>query len=133
MRKSFLFAAFGAVLISSGVGMASDDFAGSCKRKEQAIEAKMEYAKKHGNQDQLRGLEEALGQVRKWCSDDDLLSKTELRVMEKRDKVEERQGDLNESVAEGKDEKKIVKLRRKLEEAKEELSRAVTERDALAR
>ena len=56
----------------SRYGSASDDFVGGCKRKEQAIETKMEYARKHGNQEQLRGLEEALSQVRRWCSDGSL-------------------------------------------------------------
>ena len=91
----------------------------------------MEYAQKHGNKDQLRGLEKALGQVRQWCSDDALRSRAELRVMEKRDKVEERQADLNAAITEGKGKAKIAKLQRKLEEAKEELDHAVAERDEL--
>ena len=49
-----------ALIAFCGMSLASDDFAGGCKRKEQAIETKMEYARKHGNQEQLRGLEEAL-------------------------------------------------------------------------
>ena len=54
MKTSVLFAALGVALISfPGMGSASDDFAGGCKRKEQAIETKMEYARKHGNQEQL--------------------------------------------------------------------------------
>ena len=81
MKTSVLFAALGVALISfPGMGSASDDFAGGCKRKEQAIETKMEYARKHGNQEQLRGLEEALSQVRRWCSDGSLRAKAELKV-----------------------------------------------------
>ena len=106
--------------------------AGGCKRKEQAIETKMEYARKHGNQEQLRGLEEALSQVRQWCSDGTLRSKAELNILEKQDKVKERQADLDKAVTEGKGEKKIAKLQRKLGEAKEELAQAVAKRDALA-
>ena len=100
--------------------------------KEQAIETKMEYARKHGNQEQLRGLEEALSQVRRWCSDGTLRSKAELNILEKQDKVKERQADLDKAVTEGKGEKKIAKLQRKLGEAKEELAQAVAKRDALA-
>ena len=133
MKTSVLFAALGVALISfPGMGSASDDFAGGCKRKEQAIETKMEYARKHGNQEQLRGLEEALSQVRRWCSDGSLRAKAELKVLEKQDKVQERQADLDKAVAEGKGEKKIAKLQRKLGEAKEELAQAVAKRDALA-
>ncbi len=114
------------------MSFASDDFAGGCKRKEQAIGTKMEYARKHGNQEQLRGLEEALSQVRRWCSDGTLRSKAELNILEKQDKVKERQADLDKAVTEGKGEKKIAKLQRKLDKAKEELAQAVAERDALA-
>lgn len=133
MKTSVLFAALGVALISfPGMGSASDDFAGGCKRKEQAIETKMEYARKHGNQEQFRGLEEALSQVRRWCSDGSLRAKAELKVLEKQDKVQERQADLDKAVAEGKGEKKRAKLQRKLSEAKEELAEAIAKRDALA-
>lgn len=130
---SATFGTFGIVLIAlSGMSFASDDFAGGCKRKEQAIETKMEYARKHGNQEQLRGLEEALTQVRQWCSNGSLRSKAELNILEKQDKVKERQADLDKAVAEGKEEKKIAKLQRKLGEAKGELAQAVAKRAALA-
>ena len=95
LRTAVLSATLGIALIAfSGMSLASDDFAGGCKRKEQAIETKMEYARKHGNQEQLRGLEEALSQVRRWCSDGTLRSKAELNILEKQDKVKERQADL---------------------------------------
>ena len=122
LKTAVLSATLGIALIAfSGMSLASDDFAGGCKRKEQAIETKMEYARKHGNQEQLRGLEEALSQVRRWCSDGTLRSKAELNILEKQDKVKE-----------GKGEKKIAKLQRKLGEAKEDLAQAVAKRDALA-
>ena len=122
LKTAVLSATLGIALIAfSGMSLASDDFAGGCKRKEQSIETKMEYARKHGNQEQLRGLEEALSQVRRWCSDGTLRSKAELNILEKQDKV-----------TEGKGEKKIAKLQRKLGEAKEDLAQAVAKRDALA-
>ena len=87
LKTAVLSATLGIALIAfSGMSLASDDFAGGCKRKEQAIETKMEYARKHGNQEQLRGLEEALSQVRRWCSDGTLRSKAELNILEKQDK-----------------------------------------------
>ena len=123
LKTAVLSATLGIALIAfSGMSLASDDFAGGCKRKEQAIETKMEYARKHGNQEQLRGLEEALSQVRQWCSDGTLRSKAELNILENLDKA----------VTEGKGEKKIAKLQRKLGEAKEDLAQAVAKRDALA-
>ena len=52
MKTAVLSATLGIALIAfSGMSLASDDFAGGCKRKEQAIETKMEYARKHGNQE----------------------------------------------------------------------------------
>ena len=88
LKTAVLSATLGIALIAfCGMSLASDDFAGGCKRKEQAIETKMEYARKHGNQEQLRGLEEALSQVRRWCSDGTLRSKAELNILEKQDKV----------------------------------------------
>lgn len=132
MKTWVLSVTLGAALFSlSGMSIASDDFSGNCKRKEQAIETKMEYARKHGNQEQIRGLEEALSQVRRWCSDESLHSKAAMNVLEKQDKVKERQAELAKAVAEGKEEKKIAKLQRKLDEAKEELAQAVATRDAL--
>ena len=131
LKTAVLSATLGiALIVFSGMSLASDDFAGGCKHKEQAIETKMEYARKHGNQEQLRGLEEALSQVRRWCSDGTLRSKAELNILEKQ--VKERQADLDKAVTEGKGEKKIAKLQRKLGEAKEELAQAVAKRDALA-
>ena len=125
LKTAVLSATLGIALIAfSGMSLASDDFAGGCKRKEQA--------RKHGNQEQLRGLEEALSQVRQWCSDGTLRSKAELNILEKQDKVKERQADLDKAVTEGKGEKKIAKLQRKLGEAKEDLAQAVAKRDALA-
>lgn len=107
LKTAVLSATLGIALIAfSGMSLASDDFAGGCKRKEQAIETKMEYARKHGNQEQLRGLEEALSQVRRWCSDGTLRSKAELNILEKQDKVKERQADLDKAVTEGKGERK---------------------------
>ena len=88
LKTAVLSATLGIALIAfCGMSLASDDFAGGCKRKEQAIETKMEYARKHGNQEQLRGLEEALSQVRRWCSDGTLRSEAELNILEKQDKV----------------------------------------------
>ena len=47
MKTAVLSATLGIALIAfSGMSLASDDFAGGCKRKEQSIETKMEYARK---------------------------------------------------------------------------------------
>ena len=78
----------------------------------------------------LAGLETALSEVRRWCRDDSLLGKAEMRVQEKRAEVAEQELELREAQATGKADK-IAKRERKLREAREELQEAIAERDAL--
>lgn len=54
-----------------------------------------------------------------------LRSKAELNILEKQDKVKDRQADLDKAVTEGKGEKKIAKLQRKLDETKRSWRRPV--------
>lgn len=102
----------------------------NCKRKEAVLERKLAIAKSHGNTHQVAGLEEALARVRLYCSDESLLGKAEMKVEEKREKVFEREADLQEARQKG-DAKKISKREKKLTEAREELAEAERKRDAL--
>lgn len=121
----------GSMLVFSFAGSASAYDTYGCKRKESILERKIEYAKQHGNRGQLHGLEEALQRVRAWCTDDSLRSKAELKILDKQEKVEERQEELAEAIREGDKKSKIAKRERKLQEAKDELARAIKERDRL--
>jgi len=111
----------------------ADDWYNGCEKKEQILETKIEYAKKHGNHNQLRGLEKALREVRSNCSDGSRnyrdaykdKYKADSKVQDKRAKVEERQRELDEAIRERAKPDKIKKRQRKLEEAKAELAEAI--------
>lgn len=100
-----------------------------CAAKERALERKLEEARKHDNRGRIGGLEEALSSVRRWCTEEGLVSEAELNVLDKSDEVREREADLAEAERSGKA-GKIAKRRQKLEEARAELRRAEQERDA---
>lgn len=110
---------------------ASADWYNGCKKKEQILETKIEYAKRHGNHNQIRGLEEALREVRSNCTDTSMNSKAASKIRDKRTEVDERQRELNEAIREGAKPDKIKKRQRKLEEAKAELAQAIRDLDAL--
>lgn len=134
MKRILLFSVIAGCALSfsfAEVASAYNNYGYGCKRKEKILESKIEYAKQYGNHGQLRGLEEALQRVRTWCTDGGLRSKAELKVLDKQEKVEERQAELDEAMREGKKRSKIAKRERKLQEAKDELARAVRERDTL--
>ena len=67
------------------MSLASDDFAGGCERKEQAIETKMEYARKPGNQETApwTGRSSQSGPRQVVVSDGTLRSKAELQSVGK--------------------------------------------------
>lgn len=111
---------------------ASADWYNGCKKKEQILETKIENAKKYGNRNQLKGLEEALRQVRSNCTDGskNYQYKADSKIKDKRKEVEERQRELNDAIREGAKPDKIKKRQRKLEEAKTELAEATRERNA---
>ncbi len=109
------------------------DAASGCAAKEAHIQAKIAAAKQQGNDDALRGLETALREVRRWCRDDSLMGKAEMRVQEKRAEVAEQELELREARLAGRTADKIAKRERKLRKAQEELRQAIAERDALKR
>lgn len=117
-------------MLLAGPALAGDGFRANCKAKEQAIERELEYARQHRNEHRIRGLETALEKVRAWCTDDNLAARAELKVMDKADKVRERERDLEEAKAKGKPDK-IAKREQKLAEAKEELRQAEQELKAI--
>lgn len=127
MRRSVLLALAGLFVFMPAV---SAEAASGCASKEAHIQAKIAAAKQQGNDAALAGLETALSEVRRWCRDDSLLGKAEMRVQEKRAEVAEQELELREAQATGKADK-IAKRERKLREAREELQEAIAERDAL--
>ena len=104
---------------------------GVCERKIRSIEQQIAIAKQHNNTDKVLGLQKALRNVNLWCTEEGELAEAEIDVLEKQEKVQEREEELAEAIAEGKGDKKIAKHRQKLEEAKKELLDAEKTRDSL--
>ncbi|HGN1707328.1 TPA: DUF1090 domain-containing protein [Providencia rettgeri] len=102
----------------------------ACDIKKQRIEAQISYAKQHGNQHRVRGLEEALYNVNRYCTPESLYHDSQKNVAEKTEKVQEREAELLEEKQQGNDTKKIQKRERKLAEAQAELKEAQEEMEA---
>lgn len=92
-----------------------------CAKKSERIQEQIEYAKKHGDEHRLRGLQTALEKVNSHCSDEDELSEQQQKIAEKQQQVLERHTDLKEAQRDNKDDK-LAKLKRKLLEAQTELA-----------
>lgn len=98
-----------------------------CEIKKQRIEEQINYAKQHGNEHRVRGLEEALDNVNRYCTPESLYRDSQKEVAEKTEKVQEREAELQEEKLKGNDRSKIEKRERKLAEAQAELKEAQAE------
>lgn len=94
-----------------------------CAAKKQEIERQISYAKAHNNQHRVNGLETALSEVNRNCTDSSLRRDREDKIQEKERKVAKRTEELKEARETGNPEK-IGKKSKKLEEAKAELAEA---------
>ncbi|EML2681547.1 MULTISPECIES: DUF1090 domain-containing protein [Klebsiella] len=103
----------------AGVATASSKWSG-CAEKEYQIQKQLEYAKAYGNIHRVRGLERALTNVQRYCTDGKLTSEWQEKVADKESKVRERMEELRHAQASG-DPEKIRKKEKKLQEAKNEL------------
>jgi len=95
-----------------------------CVEKRQDILKQIDHAKKQGNQRKVAGLNKALKANDANCTPQALRAEREKDVSRAREKVVERERELNEAKAEGKDSDKIAKREQKLAEAHAELHRA---------
>ncbi|MEY0976718.1 DUF1090 domain-containing protein [Providencia rettgeri] len=98
-----------------------------CEIKKQRIQEQIDYAKQHGNQHRVKGLEEALDNVNRYCTPESLYRDSQKDVAEKTEKVQEREAELQEEKLKGDDSSKIKKRERKLAEAQTELKEAQAE------
>ena len=94
-----------------------------CRIKEENLERKLEYARSANNHWQVAGLEKALDEVRRNCTEPRLKARNESKIRDKQEKVREREAELAEARAKG-DPQKIAKRERKLREARAELEEA---------
>lgn len=94
-----------------------------CEYKRQNLERQIDYAQAHNNIHRVAGLQEALRQVNEHCTDKQVLKRKERKFAEKRQKVAERQRELEQARISGKNEK-IADRQAKQAEAQEELAEA---------
>ncbi|QZN97702.1 DUF1090 domain-containing protein [Symbiopectobacterium purcellii] len=103
--------------------LATPQAATGCEAKRQDIEQQIDYARTHGNDHRIAGLEKALSELNANCTDEALRAKRESNLREKERKVEKRRQELAEAQANGRKDK-ISKQQRKLKEAQSELDEA---------
>jgi predicted nuclease of restriction endonuclease-like RecB superfamily len=96
----------------------------SCAEKRHDILKQIDHARKQDNQRKVAGLNKALKANDANCTTQALRAEREKDVSRAREKVVERERELNEAKAEGKDSDKIAKREQKLAEAHAELHRA---------
>ncbi|UPZ16162.1 DUF1090 family protein [Flavobacterium humidisoli] len=98
-----------------------------CERKLCELNTKLAAAKKAGNQNQIKGVEDAIAQTKKNCTTKTVNKDLDKKVKEKQQKVNERTADLNEAIKDKESKEKIDKKRKKLNEAKADLNKALAE------
>ncbi|BBP80801.1 hypothetical protein PHLH8_04430 [Pseudomonas sp. Pc102] len=110
-------------LALAGIAHATEAPPTGCAAKRQALEARIEQARVHGNDAQVAGLQKALDEVTAHCTDAGLRQQREDAIAKHRAEVREREADLREARAKG-DVEKIAKREAKLDEARRELNAA---------
>lgn len=98
-----------------------------CERKLCELNTKLEYAKKAGNQNQIKGVEEAIAQTKKNCTTKTVTNDLDKKVKEKQKEVKERTDEYNKAVKNQESKEKINKKKKKLDEAKAELNKALAD------
>ena len=115
---------FSASLLATTAANANvQSYATGCAAKKQNIENQIGYAKAHGNQRRVNGLETALREVERNCTTASLQRERADKLQQKERKVAERTRELTLARETG-DEDKIMKKMKKLAEAKTELAEA---------
>ncbi|OMQ10120.1 hypothetical protein BXU01_15265 [[Flexibacter] sp. ATCC 35103] len=98
-----------------------------CERKLCELNTKLVAAKKAGNQNQIKGVEEAISKTKKNCTTKTVTTDLDKKVKEKQQKVKERTDDLNKAINDQESKEKINKKKKKLDEAKADLNKALAE------
>jgi len=92
----------------------------TCDAKREAIGRDIEMAKSKGQKQRVRGLETALAEVNRNCTDAKLAAEHQRRIRNQERKVAERERDLREAQQKGRA-SKIADREKKLHEAQAEL------------
>src|SRR5690606_20029366 len=96
----------------------------TCEQKRADILKQIDHARQNGNDKRVAGLNKALREQEANCSPESLRKAREKDVAEARDKLAERERELQEAKAEGKYAGKQAKSEAKVNEAQDELQRA---------
>ncbi|MGN7808536.1 DUF1090 domain-containing protein [Flavobacterium sp. 22076] len=80
-----------------------------CERKLCELNTKLVAAKKAGNKNQIKGVEEAIAQTKKNCTTKTVNKDLDKKVKEKQQEVNERTADLNEAIKDKESNEKIDK------------------------
>ncbi|SAH91138.1 Protein of uncharacterised function (DUF1090) [Bordetella ansorpii] len=95
-----------------------------CEAKRQEIEAQIAAAKAKGNKARVAGLETALANNKAHCTDASLRRDAQREVDQAREKLAERERELQKARDEGRDADKLADRQRKVDEARADLARA---------
>lgn len=93
----------------------------ACQYKAAEIQNQIEYARQHGNEHRVRGLERALANVQAHCKDANLLRDKQEEIREQEEDIQERINEIAEKRSEGRQDK-VQKLEKKLERDQAELA-----------
>lgn len=125
-KTKILTVAFFAISITSFAQSNCKDLKG-CERKLCELNIKLTAAKKAGNQNQIKGVEDAISETKKNCTTKSVNNDLDKKVKEKQQKVKEKTDDLNKAIKNQESTEKIAKKRKKLDEAKADLNKALAE------
>lgn len=119
------------LLISASLVWAVPTQASSaCQYKIDRLEQQQEYARMYGNVHRQRGLERAIANVKRYCTDADVLREQQEDIQEQRDDIAQIQGELREHQLRNRQDK-VRKLERKLAKEQQELADMEAEFEAL--
>ena len=119
--KRFFVAFILGVLTTSAFADSNNE---TCQQKQDNIKQQIEYAKAYNNTGQLRGLQMALDQIKRNCSDASLETRRQSQISKAQEKVDSREAELKKAQDKGDGPQKIASRQHKLDEAREELKRA---------
>lgn len=125
LKTKILSIAFFTISVSSFAQQSNCKDLKACERKLCELDIKLAAAKKAGNQNQIRGIKDAISETKKNCTTKSVNSNLDKKVKEKQLEVKERTQELNKAIKEKDSKEKIDKKRKKLNEAKAELNDAL--------
>lgn len=96
-----------------------------CERKLCELNTKLVAAKQAGNQNQIKGIEDAIAKTKKNCTTKTVKNDLDKKVKEKQQDVLEKTDELNKAIKDQQSKEKVDKKRKKLNEAKLELDKAI--------